>query len=494
MSHAQCIWLDRIPVPPPHSTPSLLYPLNASILRNPQHGVPFGRLAEQSPITDIVGSHLGGQTSLWTPLTRKFDRDCVPRNTRRRAKAKFKVPNLLLRCYEAVMVLVSIMMSVGWSSQGKPLKLRHRDISGAHCQGTAQRLTCLSSGTVTTLCQTTLDSITSTHYSNPNTQRKTLEHVDLKIRMRQFFRWTVWSETGQNKLDSSGTLQESTRREDKPPQTHTLYCVWSRQCMTTILNFMFFFETETSSRVFVDDWFVLKTQSSGKFDQHITCVIAFVKFTCREFVLVVSLSFTRTGLCCGVVLFRVCVLRMEVCPWASQVCSVVCLTLSSWLLVLVVSFCVLDPFECDFVHAAVVCGRLLLRYHIFSSTLVDACRLCVHVCVGVLGFGHCWSSYVFAILFRLLFRHVFAWLCVFLFRHLFRVIFVRIFSVILFLVGFFPSFLAVISTSFLVRDVFGSFFSSWLFVVFCVVNVLGSKEEPGASGYFNIEHLFHVMM
>ena len=37
-------------------------------------------------------------------------------------------------------VLVSIMMSVGWSSQGKPLKLRHYDISRAHFQGTAQRL------------------------------------------------------------------------------------------------------------------------------------------------------------------------------------------------------------------------------------------------------------------------------------------------------------------------------------------------------------------
>ena len=51
MSHARCSRLNLIPLPPPHSTPSLLYPLNGSILRNPQHGVPFGRLAEQSPIT-----------------------------------------------------------------------------------------------------------------------------------------------------------------------------------------------------------------------------------------------------------------------------------------------------------------------------------------------------------------------------------------------------------------------------------------------------------
>ena len=42
---------------------------------------------------------------------------------------------------EAVKVLVSIMMSVILSNKGKPLKLRHYDISRAHFQGTAQRLT-----------------------------------------------------------------------------------------------------------------------------------------------------------------------------------------------------------------------------------------------------------------------------------------------------------------------------------------------------------------
>ena len=41
---------------------------------------------------------------------------------------------------EAVKVLVSIMMSVSWSNKGKPLKLRHDDISRAHFQGNAQRL------------------------------------------------------------------------------------------------------------------------------------------------------------------------------------------------------------------------------------------------------------------------------------------------------------------------------------------------------------------
>ena len=41
---------------------------------------------------------------------------------------------------EAVKVVASIMMSVSLSNKGKPLKLRHHDISGAHFQGTAQRV------------------------------------------------------------------------------------------------------------------------------------------------------------------------------------------------------------------------------------------------------------------------------------------------------------------------------------------------------------------
>ena len=41
---------------------------------------------------------------------------------------------------EAVNVLVSIMMSVSLSDKGKPLKLRHYDISRAYFHGTAQRL------------------------------------------------------------------------------------------------------------------------------------------------------------------------------------------------------------------------------------------------------------------------------------------------------------------------------------------------------------------
>ena len=41
---------------------------------------------------------------------------------------------------ESVIALVSIMMPVGWSNKGKPLSLRHYDISRAHFQGTAQSL------------------------------------------------------------------------------------------------------------------------------------------------------------------------------------------------------------------------------------------------------------------------------------------------------------------------------------------------------------------
>ena len=41
---------------------------------------------------------------------------------------------------EAVKVLVSIMLSLSLSDKGKPLKLRHYDISRAQFQGTAQRL------------------------------------------------------------------------------------------------------------------------------------------------------------------------------------------------------------------------------------------------------------------------------------------------------------------------------------------------------------------
>ena len=45
-----------------------------------------------------------------------------------------------MRPLDAMKLRVSIMMSVGLPNKGKPLKLRHNDISRAYFQGTAQRL------------------------------------------------------------------------------------------------------------------------------------------------------------------------------------------------------------------------------------------------------------------------------------------------------------------------------------------------------------------
>ena len=51
MSHAQCTWLDRILLPLQHRTPSSLCPAQRSIRHDPQHGVQFGRFAEQCSMT-----------------------------------------------------------------------------------------------------------------------------------------------------------------------------------------------------------------------------------------------------------------------------------------------------------------------------------------------------------------------------------------------------------------------------------------------------------
>ena len=87
------------------------------------------------------------QTSLWTQHTRKFDRGFVHENTnktKKQGKIQRSLPASQLFSamppLEVVKVLVSIMMSVSLSKKGKPLKLRHYDISRAHFQGTAQRL------------------------------------------------------------------------------------------------------------------------------------------------------------------------------------------------------------------------------------------------------------------------------------------------------------------------------------------------------------------
>ena len=77
------------------------------------------------------------QTSLWTPVTRKFDRDCA-REYKTKKQGKMQRTPLAAQLFsampllEAVKVLVSIIISVGWSNKGKPLKLRHYDIRRAH--------------------------------------------------------------------------------------------------------------------------------------------------------------------------------------------------------------------------------------------------------------------------------------------------------------------------------------------------------------------------
>ena len=85
---------------------------------------------------------------LWIRHARKFDRGCVQENTKRRSKVRHRAPPAsqlftAVPTLEAVTLLVSIMMSVSLSNKGKPLKLRHYDISRAHFQGTAQRLFCI---------------------------------------------------------------------------------------------------------------------------------------------------------------------------------------------------------------------------------------------------------------------------------------------------------------------------------------------------------------
>ena len=143
---------------------------------------------------------------------------------------------------EAVKVFVSIMMSVSLSNKGKPLKLRHYDISRAHFLGTAYRLIYMKLpagdrqkygedkvgrlvksmyGTqdashiwqldyaggfrrgkhsaayfhfpnqgvrmavhgddFVCVCQMTMDLNTSTAFSNPKTQQKTWENLDSEI-------------------------------------------------------------------------------------------------------------------------------------------------------------------------------------------------------------------------------------------------------------------------------------------------------------------------
>ena len=81
------------------------------------------------------------------PTRKKIrSRLCVQENTKTKKQGKIQraLPGFQLFSamprLEAVKVLVSFMMSVSFSNKGKPLKLRHYDISRVHIQGTAQRL------------------------------------------------------------------------------------------------------------------------------------------------------------------------------------------------------------------------------------------------------------------------------------------------------------------------------------------------------------------
>ena len=93
-----------------------------------------GASAELPPPAD-----LGGQTSLWNPLTAKFDRDSVSREDKTKKQGNTQRASLASQLFsampprEAVKGLVLIMMSVSWwSYTRKPLKFRHCDISRAH--------------------------------------------------------------------------------------------------------------------------------------------------------------------------------------------------------------------------------------------------------------------------------------------------------------------------------------------------------------------------
>ena len=56
---------------------------------------------------------------------------------------RFLLASQLFSAVSHLLKLVSIMMSVGWSNNGKPSKLGHHDTRREHVQGTAQRLTCV---------------------------------------------------------------------------------------------------------------------------------------------------------------------------------------------------------------------------------------------------------------------------------------------------------------------------------------------------------------
>ena len=87
---------------------------------------------------ETVGSELGGHRHFCGSSAQENSIETVcKRGEVQRALSASQLFSAM-RPLEAVKV--SIMMSVSWSNKGKPLKLRHYDISRAHFQGTAQRL------------------------------------------------------------------------------------------------------------------------------------------------------------------------------------------------------------------------------------------------------------------------------------------------------------------------------------------------------------------
>ena len=84
---------------------------------------------------------------IWVDTDKKIRSRLCAREYKTKKQGKFQRPLPASQLFstmpplEVVKVLVSIMMSVSLSHKGKPLKLRHHDISRAHFQGTAQRLT-----------------------------------------------------------------------------------------------------------------------------------------------------------------------------------------------------------------------------------------------------------------------------------------------------------------------------------------------------------------
>ena len=89
---------------------------------------------------------------IWVDTDKSVDPTCKKFRSRLFAKKQGTNQRALLACqlssamppFEAVKLHVLIMMSVSLSNKGKPLKLKHYDISRAHFQGTSQRLICIT--------------------------------------------------------------------------------------------------------------------------------------------------------------------------------------------------------------------------------------------------------------------------------------------------------------------------------------------------------------